>query len=115
MYDYYEYLLFAINFLARPDVPKSFCAKAVDETTIKHGWEPGVKRGDGQRFVIMFKTSDSRNWTDVHLGFQTTATLDRLEPGTSYQLKMFAESDVGKSKETDEITVGTLVHNSSGT
>ncbi|KAH3815574.1 hypothetical protein DPMN_144102 [Dreissena polymorpha] len=68
---------------------------------MKLGWEPGVRRGDGQRFVITFKTSDSRHWTEVYLGSQTTATIERLEPGTSYQLKIFAENDVGKSKETD--------------
>ncbi|XP_052215966.1 nephrin-like [Dreissena polymorpha] len=101
---------FVIQAKEEPAIPEQF---GIPENTITDSsviveWKPGFNGGDDQWFVIGYKQHTDGKWTyKTILDHIKRISIEELVAGTSYQFKMYAENSIGKSAETNVITVTT--------
>ncbi|XP_052218292.1 nephrin-like [Dreissena polymorpha] len=101
---------FVIQVKEEPAIPEQF---GIPENTITDSsviveWKPGFNGGDDQWFVIGYKQHTGEKWTyKTILEHIERISIEDLVAGTSYQFIMYAENSIGKSAETNVITVTT--------
>ncbi|XP_052099527.1 uncharacterized protein LOC127734022 isoform X2 [Mytilus californianus] len=96
-----------------PDRPSQLSVIKVWKTKLLLEWMPGIHVGTYQIFVLKYKLNEGIKWTSVEIN-QTkmssdpnNITLTGLTECQIYTLHMYAETGVGKSDTTENITVST--------
>ncbi|XP_052214821.1 hemicentin-1-like [Dreissena polymorpha] len=108
---------FVIEAKEKPAIPEQF---GIPENTITDSsviveWKPVFNGGDDQWFVIGYKQQTGERWTyKTILEHIERISIEELVAGTSYQFKMYAENSIGKSAETNVITVTTRAKSDNG-
>ncbi|XP_061768377.1 protein sidekick-1-like [Nerophis ophidion] len=97
----------------RPQPPRKLSVPqdGVEARQLRLQWVTGSSGSSPLRyFTVQIKELPDRDWTTHTVDLphnQTTWTIDRLKPFTSYKLRMLATNDVGSSvlsKETEAVT-----------
>ncbi|XP_052218641.1 nephrin-like isoform X2 [Dreissena polymorpha] len=94
---------FVIRANVQPSAPELYeiMEDLVTQNSVTIEWKSGFDGGEEQRFVILYKKSTEMAWDNITLpGAITRIALDGLDPGTAYEVKMYAENTIGKSEET---------------
>ncbi|XP_052219311.1 synaptogenesis protein syg-2-like isoform X2 [Dreissena polymorpha] len=108
---------FVIQANEEPAFPEHF---GIPENTITDSsviveWTPGFNGGDDQWFVIGYKQYTGEKWTyKTILEHIERISIEELVAGTSYQFKMYAENSIGKSADTNVLTVTTRAKSDRG-
>ncbi|XP_052219306.1 cell adhesion molecule Dscam2-like isoform X2 [Dreissena polymorpha] len=101
---------FVIEAKEEPAIPEHFGIpdNTITDSSVIVEWKPGFNGGDDQWFVIGYKQHTGERWTyRTILEHIERISIEELVAGTSYQFKMYAENSIGKSAETNVITVTT--------
>ncbi|XP_052221098.1 neural cell adhesion molecule 1-like isoform X2 [Dreissena polymorpha] len=95
----------------KPCVPGSLKVQdgSITDRSFTVAWKPNCDGGSEQWFVVRYKLMPDGLWRYGRVPEGTyTYTLNGLAPGSLYDMRLFAENAVGKSGETEIISVTTL-------
>ena len=67
-----------------------------------------ASNGNGATYTYYYKLSSSSDWIEIHKGTETTCTIEGLEPGESYDIKV--EATNGEESSSKEGTISTQEH-----
>ena len=67
-----------------------------------------ASNGNGATYTYYYKLSSSSDWIQIHKGTETTCTIEGLEPGESYDIKV--EAINGEESSSKEGTISTQEH-----
>ncbi|KAL1458311.1 hypothetical protein WDU94_008472 [Cyamophila willieti] len=93
---------------SRPGAPARPVVKGkIHAKMFKIKWEPPIDRGGTDITNYTLELHSERGWNAVYSGSDTEFVCDRLNPGTTYQVRVRAESPGGKSEFSDPATITT--------
>uniref|UniRef100_A0A8D8Y368 Fibronectin type-III domain-containing protein 3a n=2 Tax=Cacopsylla melanoneura TaxID=428564 RepID=A0A8D8Y368_9HEMI len=93
---------------SRPGAPARPVVKGkIHAKMFKIKWEPPIDRGGTDITNYTLELHSERGWNPVYSGSDTEFVCDRLNPGTTYQVRVRAESPGGKSEFSDPATITT--------
>ncbi|KAI5705127.1 hypothetical protein M8J76_013911 [Diaphorina citri] len=93
---------------SRPGAPPRPVVKGrIHSKMFKIKWEPPIDRGGTDITSYTLELHSERGWNVIYTGSDTEHVCDRLNPGTTYQVRVCAESPGGRSEFSDPATVTT--------
>ncbi|XP_052806549.1 hemicentin-2-like [Mya arenaria] len=97
---------------ATPQVPFNLRSLAnITDSSITVEWLPGFDGRLPQTFVVQYRDYSSSEWQEsanIHVG-QSYHIITNLQPGTTYQIQVYAKNDIGRSNSSYIITVATSI------
>ena len=99
-----------MHFPGRPNQPSGLVLNGRTSSSIAVRWSAGYDGGENQWFHVSHKkTADSsETFSDRIDGGVTTYNVDGLESYTEYEIKVYAENDVGKNPSPASVVEYTL-------
>ncbi|XP_052804993.1 hemicentin-2-like [Mya arenaria] len=93
-----------------PNIPHSLhVSDSVTKSSFTIVWTPGFDGGLPQTFFVQYREVLHSKWMeDKAANDRYNYTLRNLTPGTTYELRLYAENDLGRSHESSLIKVTTL-------
>ncbi|XP_052804430.1 hemicentin-1-like isoform X2 [Mya arenaria] len=93
-----------------PDAPHNLHVyDDVTKSSVTIAWTPAVAGGIRHTFVVQYRQVSSSKWMEDVVAYDRyNHTLRCLTPGTTYELKVYAENDIGRSRGSIPIQVTTL-------
>ncbi|XP_066212736.1 fibronectin type III domain containing protein 3C1-like [Saccopteryx leptura] len=95
----------------KPGSPKKPYIKGkIHAHRVKIGWEP--PKDDGGTYISSYslevsENSNGNSWNIIYNGTAKEFLYDRLQPGTTYYLRVFCTSYIGQSQPSDILTIQT--------
>ncbi len=99
---------------AKPDPVRNLHAMTITDSFITIAWDPGYTGGESldQWFVVDYRryTNDvPGEWSEVTrvTDGQVKYTVEKLVPGTKYEIRVFSENVIGRNEEGQSVLATT--------
>jgi hypothetical protein len=102
-----------LSFKDKPDTPREFqhLSEELTDSSITVQWIPGFDNGNRQTFVLRYKKSSDKDWTDIDIvdtgGNLMNYTLTSLSSGSQYECVLYARNKLGNSNQTNVLRIRT--------